>query len=102
MSKLSDLRPQDAVQRYEREAPGELLHIDSEKLGCFEDVGHRITGDYRKRTRHVGWEYVFVAVDDHSRVAFNDILPNERKESAISLVLLPRPGAKEPVDSSHL
>src|SRR5213592_4702527 len=69
LSKLSDLRPQEVVQRYEREAPGDLLHIDIKKLGRFEDVGHRITGDYRKRTRHVGWEYVFVAVDDHSRIA---------------------------------
>ena len=86
LSKLSDLRPQEAVQRYEREAPGELLHIDIKKLGRFEDVGHRITGDYSKRTRHVGWEYVFVAVDDHSRVAFTDIHPNERKESAVSFL----------------
>ena len=86
LSKLSDLRPQEVVQRYEREAPGDLLHIDIKKLGRFEDVGHRITGDYRKRTRHVGWEYVFVAVDDHSRVAFTDIHPDERKESAVSFL----------------
>jgi len=86
LSKLSDLRPQEVVQRYEREAPGELLHIDIKKLGRFEDVGHRITGDYRKRTRHVGWEYVFVAVDDHSRIAFTDIHPDERRTSAVSFL----------------
>jgi transposase InsO family protein len=86
MSKLTDLRPQEAVQRYEWEAPGELLHIDIKKLGRFEGVGHRITGDYRQRTRHVGWEYVFVAVDDHSRVAFTDVHPNERKDSAVSFL----------------
>lgn len=86
LSKLSDLRPQEEVQRYEHEAPGDLLHIDIKKLGRFEDVGHRITGDYRKRTRHVGWEYVFVAIDDHSRVAFTDILPDERASSAVSFV----------------
>jgi transposase InsO family protein len=86
LSKLSDLRPQDEVQRYEREAPGDLLHIDIKKLGRFEDVGHRITGDYRKRTRHVGWEYVFVAVDDHSRIAFTDILPDERSTSAVKFL----------------
>jgi len=86
LSKLSDLRPQEEVQRYEREAPGELLHIDIKKLGRFEDVGHRITGDYRKRTRHVGWEYVFVAVDDHSRIAFTDVLPDERSTSAVSFL----------------
>jgi transposase InsO family protein len=86
LSKLSDLRPQEVVQRYEREASGELLHIDIKKLGRFEDVGHRITGDYRKRTRHVGWEYVFVAVDDHSRIAFTDIHPDERRTSAVSFL----------------
>ena len=86
LSKLSDLRPQEAVQRYEREASGELLHIDIKKLGRFEDVGHRITGDYRRRTRHVGWEFVFVAVDDHSRIAFTDIHPDERRTSAVSFL----------------
>ena len=86
LSKLSDLRPQEVVQRYEREAPGDLLHIDIKKLGRFEDVGHRITGDYRKRTRHVGWEYVFVAVDDHSRIAFTGIHPDERRTSAVSFL----------------
>jgi transposase InsO family protein len=86
LSKLSDLRPQEEVQRYERDAPGDLLHIDIKKLGRFEDVGHRITGDYRRRTRHVGWEYVFVAVDDHSRIAFTDILPDERSTSAVSFL----------------
>ena len=86
LSRLSDLRPQEEIQRYEREAPGELLHIDIKKLGRFEDVGHRITGDYRKRTRHVGWEYVFVAVDDHSRIAFTDILPDERASSGAAFL----------------
>jgi transposase InsO family protein len=86
LSKLSDLRPQEVVQRYEREASGELLHIDIKKLGRFEGVGHRITGDYRKRTRHVGWEFVFVAVDDHSRIAFTDVHPDERRTSAVSFL----------------
>jgi transposase InsO family protein len=86
LSKLSDLRPQEEIQRYEREVPGELLHIDIKKLGRFEDVGHRITGDYSKRTRHVGWEYVFVAIDDHSRIAFTDVLPDERSTSAVSFL----------------
>lgn len=86
LSKLSDLRPQEDIQRYEREAPGDLLHIDIKKLGRFENVGHRITGDNRRRTRHAGWDFVFVAVDDHSRVAFTDIHPNECKESAVSFL----------------
>ena len=86
LSRFSDLAPAEPVQRYEREAPGELLHIDIKKLGKFEGVGHRITGDYRQRTRHVGWEYVFVAVDDQSRVAFTSIYPDERKTSATSFL----------------
>ena len=86
LSKLSDLRPREDIQRYEREAPGDLLHIDIKKLGRFENVGHRITGDNRRRTRHAGWDYVFVAVDDHSRVAFTGIHPDERKESAVSFL----------------
>jgi len=86
LSKLSDLQPQEAIQRYEREVPGELLHIDIKKLGRFEDVGHRITGDRSKRTRHVGWECLFVAVDDHSRIAYTQIYPDERKDSATAFV----------------
>ena len=87
LSKFSDLAPVDAVQRYERDAPGDLLHIDIKKLGKFSDVGHRITGDYTKRTRGLGYEYLFVAVDDHARVAFTAMRPDERKDSAESFLL---------------
>ena len=86
LSRLSDLRPAEPVQRYEREAPGELLHIDIKKLGRFQQVGHRITGDRQRRSRHAGWDFVFVAVDDHSRIAFTQIYPDERKESATSFL----------------
>lgn len=86
LSKFSDLAPVDAVQRYEREAPGDLLHIDIKKLGRFSDVGHRITGDYTRRTKGLGWEYLFVAVDDHARVAFTGMRPDERKDSAESFL----------------
>lgn len=82
LSRLSDLRPDEPVQRYEREHPGELLHIDIKKLGRFDQVGHRITGDRRQRARHIGWDYVFVAVDDHSRVAFTQVYPDESRHSA--------------------
>ncbi|MCM5683003.1 IS481 family transposase [Schlegelella sp. S2-27] len=86
LSKFSNLAPLDAVQRYERDAPGELLHIDIKKLGKFSDIGHRITGDYTKRTRGLGYEYLFVAVDDHARVAFTAMRPDERKGSAESFL----------------
>jgi transposase InsO family protein len=82
LSRLSDLRSDEPVQRYERDHPGELLHIDIKKLGRFDKVGHRITGDRRQRARHIGWDYVFVAVDDHSRVAFTQVYPDESRYSA--------------------
>ncbi len=68
LSRLTDLRPSEPIQRYEREHPGELLHIDIKKLGRFDKVGHRITGDRTQRARDIGWEQVSVAVDDHSRM----------------------------------
>jgi len=82
LSRLSDLGPQEPVQRYEREEPGELLHIDIKKLGRFDKVGHRITGDRTQRARAIGWDYVFVAVHDHSRIAFTQVHPDESRHSA--------------------
>jgi transposase InsO family protein len=86
LSKLSDLSPKEDVQRYERDAPGELLHIDIKKLGRFDKVGHRISGDRTQRARDIGWDHVFVAVDDHSRVAFTQVYPDETKQSAESFL----------------
>jgi transposase InsO family protein len=87
LSKLDSLEPAVPVRRYEREHPGELVHIDIKKLGRFERVGHRITGDRRYgETRGAGWEFVHVAIDDASRLAFSQILPDERKQSAIAFL----------------
>ena len=86
LSRLSDLGPQEPVQRYEREHPGELLHIDIKKLGRFDKVGHRITSDRAQRGREIGWEFVFVAVDDHSRIAFTQVHPDESRHSAQAFV----------------
>ena len=73
------------VRRYERNHPGELIHIDIKKLGRFNRIGHRITGDRtgQSNSRGVGWEHVHVCIDDHSRIAFTDILPDEKAVSAI-------------------
>lgn len=86
LSLLSALEPQRPRPRYERETPGEIIHIDIKKLGRFCRPGHRITGDRKGQsaTRGVGWEYVHVAVDDHSRVAFTAIHKDEKKTSAIA------------------
>ena len=73
--------------RYEREKPGELIHIDIKKLGRFERVGHRITGSPQQgKSRGAGWEFVHVCIDDASRLAFSQILPDERKESAVAFL----------------
>lgn len=86
LSRLSDLQPEEPIQRYEREVPGELLHIDTKKLGRFDKVGHRITGDRTQRARDIGWDFVFVAVDDNSRVAFTQVYPDETGKSAAAFL----------------
>jgi transposase len=70
LSKLSDLLPREPVRRYEHAAPGQLLHIDIKKLGGIQRPSHRVTGNRRDRGRRVGWEFLFVAIDDHSRIGF--------------------------------
>jgi transposase InsO family protein len=96
LSRARDLDPPEPVRRYEREHPGELIHIDIKKLGRFAAVGHRITGDrtrqsntrgYRDGERYgAGWEFVHVCIDDASRIAFSQVLANEKKESAVAFL----------------
>lgn len=88
LSRLRDLDTPEPVRRYEREHPGELIHIDIKKLGRFDRVGHRITGDRRgqSNSRGIGWEFVHVCIDDASRIAFSRILPDEKKESAVAFL----------------
>jgi len=81
LNRIRDLEPRQPVNRYEHERPGDLLHLDIKKLGRIGRPGHRVTGDLTQRSRGVGWEYLHVAVDDHSRIAFSAILPNERVAS---------------------
>jgi transposase InsO family protein len=73
-------------QRYERERPGELLHVDVKKLGRIRGVGHRITGQRQHRTRGIGWEFVHVCVDDYTRLAYAEILPDERKQTCVGFL----------------
>ena len=88
LNKLSALEP-EPVRRYERENPGELIHLDIKKLGKIGSVGHRITG---RRTgvvnRHlgIGWEFVHVCIDDASRIAFSRVMKDERKQSAVAFL----------------
>ena len=68
----------ESVVRYERQRPGDLIHLDVKKLGRIARIGHRITGDRRDRTRGAGWEYVHVAIDDASRILDAEVLADER------------------------
>ncbi len=84
LNRWRDLEPAEPVKRYERETPGEIIHMDIKKLGKFNRVGHRITGDRHGQSsaRGIGWEFVHVAIDDHSRIAFSQVRESERKECA--------------------
>jgi transposase InsO family protein len=92
LSRIRDLEPAEPMRRYQREHPGELIHIDIKKLGRFERVGHRITGDrtgqsnLRAKGQGPGWEFVHVCIDDASRIAFTQIKPDEKRRSAISFL----------------
>ena len=85
LNRIRDLEPAEPVRRYERATPGEMIHIDIKKLGRFDKIGHRITGDRtgQSNSRGVGWEFVHVCIDDHSRVAFSQIKPDEKADSAV-------------------
>jgi transposase InsO family protein len=85
LNRIGALEPAAPVRRYEREKPGEMIHIDIKKLGRFNSIGHRITGDRKgqSNSRGVGWEFVHVAIDDHSRIAFAKVMPSEKRRSAI-------------------
>jgi len=87
LNRIAALEPAEPIRRYEREHPGELIHIDIKKLGRFDKIGHRITGDRQAgRSRAVGWEFVHVSIDDASRIGFSQILPDEKKESAVAFL----------------
>ena len=81
LARLRDLEPRPPVIRYERQRPGELIHIDTKKLGRIQGVGHRIHGDRRRRRRGLGWEHLHVAIDDHSRLAYTELLPADTGEA---------------------
>jgi transposase InsO family protein len=87
LSKLSALEPASPVVRYERATPGELIHIDTKKLGRIVRPSHRVTGDRRDSVEGAGWEYLHLAVDDHSRLAYTEVLNSEGKQAATAFLL---------------
>jgi len=86
LSQLKDLDPIAPVVRYEHAAAGDLLHIDIKKLGRIQRPSHRVTGNRRDSVDGAGWEYLFVAVDDHARIGFTDMYPDETKASAMQFM----------------
>jgi transposase InsO family protein len=88
LSRAGDLDPAPPPNRYEYARPGAMIHMDVKKLGRFSGIGHRITGDRATAIRTVGrgWEFVHVAIDDNSRIAFSKIMPDEKQGSAIAFL----------------
>ncbi len=87
LSRLASLEPPQPVRRYERASPSELLHINTKRLGRIHGVGHRITGDRtQNRNRGIGWDAVHLAIDDHSRVSFAQVLADETALSCVQFL----------------
>ena len=86
LARLRDLDPKPPARRYVRERPGELVHLDIKTLGRIRRPGHRVHGDRSVRSRGAGWEYAHVAIDDASRLAYVEVLPDQRSESAMAFL----------------
>jgi len=82
LGRLKHLDPPEPVRRYERERPGNLIHLDIKKLGRFRREGLRVTGCRRKNSRGAGWECVHVCIDDHSRMFYVEGLENAKGVTA--------------------
>ena len=87
MGKLPPLHPPPPVVRYERQRPGELIHIDTKKLGRFQRLGHRVTGNRHQSSDGAGWDYLHVCVDDASRLAYVEIHPDELRYTATRFLI---------------
>lgn len=88
LARLPELAPKPPVHRYERRVPGALIHLDIKKLGRIGCIGHRIHGDRRTRSRGIGWEYLHVAIDDATRLAYAAIFPDETGVSTAAFLAL--------------
>lgn len=86
LGKLWRLEPLEPPNRYEKKRPGELVHVDVKKLGRIGRPGHRVNGDRRTRTRGVGWEFVHVAIDDATRLAYVEVLDDEKALTAVGFL----------------
>jgi transposase InsO family protein len=85
-SRLRMGAPRETVVRYERARPGELVHVDIKKLGRIIKRGHRVSGERSGQVKGAGWQYLYVCIDDHSRLGFASVYPDETSASAISFL----------------
>ena len=90
MNRLKSLDPPPAFVRYEHKHPGDMIHFDIKQLAVIREPGHRVTGDPSKRSRGAGYEYLHIAIDDHSRISFAVILPDQTQESALRFFFMAR------------
>jgi transposase InsO family protein len=86
LSRLRRLDADEPPNRFERPSPGELIHIDVKKLGRIGREGHRVNGDRTTRTRGIGWEFVHVAIDDCTRLAYVEVLDDERTDNVVAFL----------------
>lgn len=88
LNRLNLLEPRPPVIRYERERPGEMIHLDIKSLGRFDRIGHRISGDRtgQSKSRGIGWDHLHVAIDDASRLAYTEVLPSLGREDATAFL----------------
>ena|SRR5688572_9452420 len=86
LNRLSRLDPPQPIVRYERQRPGELLHLDVKKLARIGRIGHRIHGDMGRRVPGIGWEFLHVAIDDCTRLLYAELLPDESPAAATTFL----------------
>lgn len=88
LGRLAQVDPREPVHRYQRERPGELIHLDIKKPGRFDQPGHRLTGTRLGcRNRGAGWDFVHVAVDDATRLAYVEVLGDARRNTTTGFLL---------------
>ena len=88
LNRMALFEPRPPMIRYERERPGEMIHLDIKSLGRFERIGHRISGDRtgQSKSRGIGWDHLHVAIDDASRLAYTEVLPSLGREDATAFL----------------
>ena len=82
LNRIRDIEPQPPVVRYEHDEPGDLLHFDIKRLVRIKRPSHRVTGDRRDSVKGIGAEFLHIAIDDHSRIAFTAMYPDQTEASA--------------------